>query len=301
MRILLFTVFIFSLSACSEKEKQNLSLFIEEPLVEEDSFRLVLNERHKDAIHDLIPVSGDTLLAAKWIGNVLRTFDGGKSWTELESPMIKHLAVDKNKRIWGISSWIGIHEADYAKILYSDDLGESWVEKILDPAFFFPYRFRSEYSDNIQILTANDKLYEYLGGPPNLVSSWKFIKQYYPYEYRMRFSAEDKTYRVQSDTILEKFNPRKNNWRAILNLNVEGKPYFRPIFHDLLIDSNKIYLAGEEDAGILLEIINEKKVKAYPVAIKQPLGVRKDSRGRIWIYGGDGIFKKEANQMIKMY
>src|SRR5688572_17480200 len=65
-----------------------------------------------NAIHDLLAVSGDTLIAVKWHTGLIITTDGGKTWNDLaESTYLKKITIDKSGVLWGLNSWIGIHEA----------------------------------------------------------------------------------------------------------------------------------------------------------------------------------------------
>ena len=87
---LLFTA-LFLLS-CETEQKRKHSF---------DSKKLVKIAEDQISIHDLVPISGDTLIAAIWRGGILRTIEGGENWNEIKTPLIKHLSVDNQNRVYG--------------------------------------------------------------------------------------------------------------------------------------------------------------------------------------------------------
>ena len=102
------------------------------------------------AVYDLLPVNSDTLIAVKWGGGIAITTDAGLHWRTLhDQPQkrdflhIKFLTIDQHHVLWGLDSWRGIHESDYARLAYSTDFGETWKHLEFDTHKFFPYVFYS--------------------------------------------------------------------------------------------------------------------------------------------------------------
>jgi len=112
------------------------------------------------AVHDLLTVNGDTLIAVKWDGGIALTTDAGLHWQNLHDQSqkrdflyIKYLTIDQHHVLWGLDSWPGIHEPAYSRLAYSTDFGKTWKRHEFDTHTFFPYEFYSLPGKPLQVLT----------------------------------------------------------------------------------------------------------------------------------------------------
>lgn len=72
---------------------------------------------YPSSTYDLLPITEDTLIAATQYNGLVMTTDAGKTWKEVESPgRINELTLNNKKQLWGLKSWMGIHEADFCFI-----------------------------------------------------------------------------------------------------------------------------------------------------------------------------------------
>ncbi len=117
-------------------------------------------KRFPSSTYDLLPINSDTLIAATRHNGIIRTSDGGRTWTSLSSPgTISKLTLDDKGQIWGLYSWQGIHEADRSVLFYSSDLGATWQPNELDTKTIFPAGFYSQYGDKLKVIDYNNKIY----------------------------------------------------------------------------------------------------------------------------------------------
>lgn len=266
--------------------------------VNPDSRQLVKVDEKQVAIHDLVPVSGDTLIAAKWFGGILRTIDGGKNWIEIETPSIKYLSVDNKNRIWGINSWVGIHESSFSRMFYSDDYGDTWERFDFNVNYFFPLKFSKEFNPAVQIVTWDGLVLEYKGGLPNDLASWKKVMKRKNEEIGLnaKKAIADGNYRVFRNGLLEK-KDFEGEWHKVLVVANISNPF------DILVDSNRVYVAAGGYGGskaLFVEILNDSIPIERKMHSVQSLGVRKDNKARIWTFGDGGIFLMEGDHLKKM-
>ncbi|MFC1707012.1 hypothetical protein ACFL59_09370 [Planctomycetota bacterium] len=95
------------------------------------------------------------VVVAKWDGGVAVSRDGGTTWSDSDTVPIRQLTIDSGGRLWGLSSWHGIHEPSRAELTCSDDGGNSWTSVRLDPEEAMPEAFVSS-ARQVPILVASD-------------------------------------------------------------------------------------------------------------------------------------------------
>ncbi|AUC13798.1 hypothetical protein BTO06_00930 [Tenacibaculum sp. SZ-18] len=286
LNILIATLLLLS---CENGQKRNNK---------NESKKLVEIAENQIAIHDLVPISGDTLIAAIWNGGILRTIDGGENWIEIKTPLIKHLSVDNQNRVWGIDSWIGIHESSYSRIFYSDDYGDTWEKFEFNLDEFFPLEFPNDYSSVVQLITWDGLILEHKGGVPNDLENWKRIDKLEDNETEFKASNPkvNGNYRISQNGLLEK-KDQENEWNKVTTIPNISIPF------DILKDSNKVYVAAGGYGGyksLFVEIINDSIQIEREMKSVQCLGVRKDKKGRIWTFGDGGIFQIDGDKLRKM-
>lgn len=97
------------------------------------------NTENHNPVHDLLPISGDTLIAAKWYGGMVLTYNAGKTWKFLSPDLlIKTMTIDNKGVLWGMDSWQGIHESDYSRLHKSINNGKARMATAFDTQKFFP-------------------------------------------------------------------------------------------------------------------------------------------------------------------
>lgn len=131
-------------------------------------------KRYPSSTYDLLPIAKDTLIAATQYNGLVLTTDAGKTWRELESPgRINELTLDNKGQLWGLKSWMGIHEADFCFLYFSNDLGESWLKFELDTKEVFPKTFYSQPRQPLRIEDYEGKIFQLEDAHPKL--SWTLI------------------------------------------------------------------------------------------------------------------------------
>jgi len=135
------------LSSCNQRKKQLEQAAIP-PSASRHKPRVVYRPTGPDPdVQDLLPIKGDTLIAVKGHGGLAVTTDAGKQWKSLHDQpqkpdflFIKYLTIDQHHVLWGLDSWVGIHEPSYSRLAYSTDFGQTWIRQAFDTHTFFPIR-----------------------------------------------------------------------------------------------------------------------------------------------------------------
>jgi hypothetical protein len=247
------------------------------------------------AIHDLLPVNADTLIAVRWHNGLLTTNDGGKSWKVIANDIhLKQITIDDNKVLWGLDSWVGIHESDYARLLMSKDAGNTWITTEFDTKKLFPIKIVSQPHEKLHILTFDNKIYELLGDDP--VKDWSLIQSLHDMKNEPASVAHREYKLLENGSLLKWLNPIK--WDTLLTLNEISIPF------EILTKSDTLFIAAGGNDGYsayFASITNDSIVKEYPLQGAQALGVRLDNRGRIWTFGDGGIFLRVSDSLRKVY
>jgi hypothetical protein len=253
------------------------------------------SEKKMHAILDLLPVNADTLIAVKSHGGVLSTIDGGENWKDISPDIhLKQITIDHNNILWGLNSWIGIHEADYSRLAKSINNGKSWTVTEFNTRKFFPIKIVSQSHDTLDILTNDNKVFRLIGNNP--LADWSFVRAL-PIKNIERLSIQYKDYKILTDGSLLKWqNPIK--WDTLLRLRKISIPF------GILSKDDTVFVAAGGYGGYkayFVSITNDSTIKEYPLECVQALGVRLDSKGRIWTFGDGGIFLKVSDSLRNVY
>jgi hypothetical protein len=123
------------------------------------------------SILDIVVIGKDTIIASTHDMRIIVSKDGGRTWATTKNGLIKQLGLD-GKRVWGIDSWIGIHERSYSRLFYSDDIGKTWKQIELNTNTFFAKEF-IEVDGKLWIVDAQGELWEHKTTNVETSLSWK--------------------------------------------------------------------------------------------------------------------------------
>jgi len=251
------------------------------------------NDKSPNAIHDLLSVSGDTLIGVKWESGIIVTTDGGKTWIEkAHSTIIKEITIDNNGILWGLDCWIGIHEASYSRLMFSKDFGNSWERIDFNIDQLFPIAFSSKPHENLTIATIDNKTYRLTGN--DYKTNWTLIDTV---DREADGAIYSLPYKISSRTILLKQN---NNgvWDTLIKIPDISIPF------EIIQSKDTLFIAAGGYGGykaLFASITNDTTLTKYEMPSIQALGVVQDSKGRIWTFGDGGIFILQKNKLKKMY
>lgn len=252
-----------------------------------------LNNDSEKSIHDLISISGDTLIGLKWNGGLIITKDAGKTWTDISDNIhLKNIVIDKQGILWGLNSWIGIHEESSSKILFSKDTGRHWCEIEFDVNQFFPIKFFSEPNEDLEVETYNHGIYKLTGNNPKI--DWTFIDAI---EYKGVGNISCLRYKISSSNILFKQNSN-GLWDSLMSIPNISIPF------KMLESNDTIFIAASGYGGykpLFASVTKDSIIKEYNMGGVQALGIICDSKKRIWTFGDGGIFLFNNNELKKMY
>jgi hypothetical protein len=270
------------------------------------------------AVEDLLPIHGDTLLAAMQSRLALTT-DGGRHWRDLprsrSMPLIKRLAMDQHHTLWGLDWWPGVHEAPYSRLSYSTDLGESWAKHHeFDPGTFFPSEFYSLPGHPIQMVThGEDKLYQM---QDRFGKEWAFIRSLAERERQQPLIEPTlpPVVHVAQDTIppatyfaARRFKFLKTGhlfartpkgWQLAARVDMLNE------LDDVCPCQGSIYVTGrnwEVDQTLYLVQVANGRVQDSIRTNEEYLGLRCDSNGRLWLFGSNGVWQKRGRVLQKLY
>lgn len=206
------------------------------------------------SILDLVVIGRDTIVASTYDMSIIVSHDGGKSWKTTERQFIKQLGLD-GKRIWGIDSWIGIHERSYSRLFYSDDIGVTWKQIELNTNLFFAMEF-IEIAGKLWIVDDRGNLWEHRNTNFETSLSWKKRKNFDEYDRGFNIYAVGNTYsKITSDTICL-FNIKSKKYRKYSN-PVKSRRL------SLHLDSTTVYEVTNSGAMIKVDL---KTLKTHLVA-----------------------------------
>jgi hypothetical protein len=179
MRIVIFILLAILTISCSKEKDSKIildnSLKGRKLKRERDSVNYEEEKkRFPSSTYDLLAINSDTLVAATRYNGIIRTSDGGQTWTPLSSPgIISKLTIDDKDQVWGLYSWRGIHEADRSVLFHSRDFGKTWQTNELDTKTIFPAGFYSQSGDKLKVIDYNNKIYRLTNN--NSVLKWELI------------------------------------------------------------------------------------------------------------------------------
>ena len=139
-------------------------------------FSCNISQAESPSILDLVVIGKDTIVASTHDFKIIVSYDGGRIWETTKRELVKQLGLE-GKRIWGIDSWIGIHEGNYSRLYYSDDFGRTWQKIILNPEIFFAMQFL-EVNNKLFIVDAYGSLWEHKKTNVESSGSWSKITSY---------------------------------------------------------------------------------------------------------------------------
>jgi len=243
-------------------------------------------------IQDLLPINGDTLIAAKWYGGLIITYDAGKNWQVLAPDMLfKKMTVDNKGVLWGIDSWRGIHEGDYSRLYKSTDKGRTWKETVFNTEKFFPLEITSKPNTPLRIITNDKKEYTLTGKNPLL--DWKYVSTNLEWEDEIR-EGNFKILRRSKEGALLRLT---SNWDTIFTFK-------RLYAFDLHIRQDTVYVVGGVGGNAnayFAYLTIDKQLKEFPIEGMQAYGIREDKKGRIWMFSTEGIYLLNNDKLEKRY
>lgn len=251
------------------------------------------NNRHP--IRNILPINGDTIIAANWGKGIIITNDAGKSWSAIAPDLyFKSMTLDNAGVIWAIDSWVGIHEEDHSRIYKSTDKGKTWQETIFNTDKFFPLEIVSTPHQPLRISTHDKKEYLLIGKNP--FTDWKYISVYK--DMGEADAIIEGNYKFLKGKHQGKLLRRTVKWDTIY--------HFKDVYaYDLHIKKNTVYVAGFT-GGVkgkaYFASLTNKKLHEYPIEGLHAYGIKEDNKGRLWIYTSEGInLLKTTGQLEKVY
>lgn len=196
------------------------------------------------SILDLVVIGKDTIVASTHDMSIIVSHDGGKSWKTTERQLIKQLGLD-GKRIWGIDSWIGIHERSYSRLFYSDDIGKTWKQIELNTNLFFAMEF-IDVGGKLWIVDAQGELWEHKNTNVETSMSWK---------RRTSFNSE---YRRGYDNASYGTKYFLAQWDSLYIVDVKTKVFFKN-----KIPFNVVQLSGWLNENEVFFITQKDSLYAY--------------------------------------
>lgn len=243
----------------------------------------------RSATKDLLILKGDSILAVNWYQGLYLTINDGKNWELISDIGINQITIDDNLVWYGISSWEGIHEPGYATIYQSVDFGRNWKIYDYDINNFFPAKIISTPYSKLKVKTQNGNVFELNGD--DLLKDWNQLKEITP---NGELTVSNDIQINESGLILKKV--RNNFFDTITLIKEMYKATGILDIHDTIYVSGY----GNDDSAFFAAITNRNNIFRYKMSGKQALGIRKDNKYRIWVYGGEGVFIKENNVLRKV-
>lgn len=300
-----------SFSGCKEKDKSIHNKIVEYTIKYKPS------NKFDPAVFNLLPISGDTLIAVKWHGGLSITTNAGLSWRTIhEDPKqknfvyFKHLMFDKNRILWGLDSWKGIHEADYSRLSYSTDLGEHWTMKNdFNTADFFPYTFRSKVHDPLRIATFDGNIYESRG---RFADTWSLVMHQPDLDNTRNdtiyndYYFDDNHFKLTEEnyTLGRLYQRQGTQWRLILESDfiTEADAICRCNNSIYLTATNRYY---SDSAYYLFRIYKNKIIEKIKTpqfsSSREDIYLECDNNSRLWLYNFRGIWLKQGKTLVKRY
>lgn len=175
----------------------------------------LLAKAQSPSILDLVVIGKDTIVASTYDMSIIVSNDGGKTWKTTQRQLMKKLGLD-GTRIWGIDSWIGIHERSYSRLFYSDDIGKTWKQIELNTGLFFAMEF-IEIGGRLWIVDDRGNLWEHRNTNVETSFSWKKRTNFEEYNGGFDVYAVGDTYsKITRDTICL-FNVKSKKYRKYIN------------------------------------------------------------------------------------
>lgn len=250
-------------------------------------------DQYPHAIMDLLAVNGDTLIGVKWGKGIVITTDGGKTWIDKPNePSIKEITIDNKGILWGLNSWIGIHEESYSRLMYSKDFGTTWETIEFKVNEFFPLTIYSKPHENLEITSFENKIYKLTGN--NYKTNWTFVDSINVQDQKFIYALP---YKISERRELMK-QTNKGTWDTLIKIPEISIP------SEMIFSKNTLYIAAGGDGGYkayFATFTNDSTLKRYEMEGSNALGVIKDTKDRIWTFGVGGIYVLQKDKLMKMY
>ncbi|MBU6121325.1 WD40/YVTN/BNR-like repeat-containing protein [Hymenobacter siberiensis] len=264
------------------------------------------------AVYDLLPVSGDTLIAVKWHGGLALTTDAGLHWQSLhDQPQkhdflyIKYLTIDQHHVLWGLDSWVGIHEPAYSRLAYSADFGKTWKNIEFDTHKFFPYEFNSLPGEPLQVIAYDGKVHQMRD---RIGKNWGVVDEIPELNHSVNDTIGIDSYfsggRYKFYSGGQLFSRIGTGWKLLTTVGFINE------VSDVCACGGNTYLAGSNNAVFptteyLLRVRHGKVVDTTILTSEsqyiEPKNLLCDNKGRLWLYNFRGIWQKSGDKLLKRY
>lgn len=231
------------------------------------------------SIADVLFLNDTVIICAKNNNEILLSKNGGNSWEAISKCNIDQLTIDEKGTIWGIKSWIGIHEPSTSELYYSNNLGRTWDVSTFNTKVFFPVSIFSDSYQKLKVLTFSNRVYEL--NENNINKDWIEINS-------LDTNKLNKLTGLYNDRELKKLNSKFD----LTDLS---------ICLDILETNDTSYVVGGGlDGKAYFSMFHNKNHKfRYKMDGIQATGVKKDSNNRIWVFGDAGAFIVSGNSLFK--
>jgi hypothetical protein len=231
------------------------------------------------SISDVLFLNDTVIVCAKRNSEIVMSENGGTTWASISKCYVDQLTIDDKGTIWGIKSWIGIHEPSFSELYYSKNRGKSWVKNTFDTKVFFPVKIFSEPHQKLSVLSFSDKVYELRGN--NIKGDWAEIGS-------VDTNRMNQVSGLHNEREFKKMNSRfdLSDWSICL---------------DVLENNDTVYMAGEgiDRKAYFSMFPNKNQQFKYKMDGTQATGIKKDLSNRIWVFGDAGLFLQSGKILLK--
>ncbi|MCR5890042.1 hypothetical protein LRS06_20145 [Hymenobacter sp. J193] len=307
MKCIILFALLLHLASCSEKRGQK-QIYISPQQLKLDSLSLVELKRNSHLIiHDSsyvfdLLLIGDTLIAVKGHGGLSISTNAGKQWQTIHADDSRsdyvefdNITVDANKVLWGLKCFERIHVGPIgAKLMYSYDLGVSWVELALTDTHFIPMSIFSEPGKPLELITHEGNVFELQSLAQR---KWKLIEHLPDLDYKYlntHFNEErlledynDSKYKfLDNGDILKK---DKAKWNRVTSI------YFVDRISSVCECNRSLYITARKEAispsPFYLLRIDEGQVRHIIITPYPDSGIRCDRKGKLWLFNSYGVWE----------
>jgi hypothetical protein len=258
-------------------------------------------------VMDLLPITGDTLIAARsyWgsptkHGGVAITTDAGKHWQTLHRNRtgdlsLDELTVDNHGVLWGLTSSVAFERVpNHARLYRSRDFGKTWDSHPFDTRTFHPTRVGSQPGKPLHLVTKHGKVYR-LQDPAG--KEWKFI------QYDPELDSDSLATHFDEARLGERFNNGTYRFRDGGQLSIRTGGQWKPVatisfintVSDVCPCDTSLYVTAKNDAlnpspNYLLRVV-DGQVRHIILTPEGTNHLRCDDTGRLWVFSEDGIWE----------
>lgn len=285
----------FALS-CNEAKKQDVVIVENEKKYDIDIDSLNRVAETSKSIYNFFEVSKDTLFASRHYGGLIYSINRGKTWSRTGDFFgFDDFVISDNGVLIGLGYWVGIHEPDYSKFYISRNFGQDWEKIEFETSKFFPVKIVSKFHKKLVVKTYSEGYFELVND--DYLNGWRKIsfepeenQDQNPIKYNDRNNRNVFLYTEKNEIIdtiakLEFFTKIDTliSSRSYTYVNGVG---FRPV------------QIGLDDYFAILNKNRKIKEFTYPGGYTYMI---KTGLGRIFLYGGNGIFEVKKDELIQIY